>query len=140
MGDAFSVPFILSCLRQNIVFSCSEIIRVSLSLFLYFSFLLLLFYVIINFYEKYYFIIISLLFFYEIIFIFSCSAMFRDVQECSRMFRHVPECSVFRVLSTPIDTRLCVNKIYNFHFSAYFKLFATSETRDHPFTLQMRVF
>ena len=79
-------------------------------------------------------------FFMKIIFIFSCSAMFRDVQECSGMFRHVPECSVFRVLSTPIVTRLCVNKIYNFHFSAYFKLFARSETKDHPFTLQVRVF
>ena len=79
-------------------------------------------------------------FFMKIIFIFSWSAMFRDVQECSGMFRHVPECSVFRVLSTPLVTRLCVNKIYNFHFSAYFKLFARSETKDHPFTLQVRVF
>ena len=36
----------------------------------------------------------------KIIFIFSCSGMFRDVPECSGMFRHVPECSVFRILST----------------------------------------
>ena len=90
MGDAFSVPFILSCLRQNIVFSCSEIIRVSLSLFLYFSFLFLLFYVIINFYKNYYFIIISLLFFYENYFYFF---MFRDVPGCSGMFQNVPACS-----------------------------------------------
>ena len=27
------------------------------------------------------------------------------------------------------------NKIYNFHFSAYFKLFARSEAKDHLFTL-----
>ena len=33
----------------------------------------------------------------KIIFIFSCSGMFRNVPECSGMFRHVPECSVFRV-------------------------------------------
>ena len=32
------------------------------------------------------------------------------------------------------------NKIYNFHFSAYFKLFARSETKDHLFTLQVRAF
>ena len=32
------------------------------------------------------------------------------------------------------------NKIYNFHFSAYFKLFARSETKNHLFTLQVRVF
>ena len=38
--------------------------------------------------------------FMKIIFIFSCSGMFRNVPECSGMFRHVPECSVFRVLST----------------------------------------
>ena len=32
------------------------------------------------------------------------------------------------------------NKIYNFHFSAYFKFFARSESKDHLFTLQVRVF
>ena len=76
--------------------SCLEIIRVSFSLFLYFSFLFLLFYVIINFYKNY-FIIIMLLyifFFMTIIFIFSCSGMFRDVPECSGMFLNVP-CSWF---------------------------------------------
>ena len=36
----------------------------------------------------------------KIIFIFSCSGMFRNVPACSGMFRHVPKCSVFRVLST----------------------------------------
>ena len=36
----------------------------------------------------------------KIIFIISCSGMFRDVPGCSEMFRHVPECYVFRVLST----------------------------------------
>ena len=29
----------------------------------------------------------------KVIFIFSCSWMFRDVPECSGMFRNVPECS-----------------------------------------------
>jgi len=29
----------------------------------------------------------------NIIFIFSCFGMFRDVPACSGMFRHVPECS-----------------------------------------------
>ena len=32
------------------------------------------------------------------------------------------------------------NKIYNFHFSAYFKLFARSETKDHLSILQVKVF
>ena len=32
------------------------------------------------------------------------------------------------------------NKIYNFQFSAYFKLFARSETKDHHFTSQVRFF
>ena len=76
--------------------SCLEIIRVSFSLFLYFSFLFLLFYVIINFYKNYFVIIMLLYFFFfmTIIFIFSCSAMFRDVPECSGMFLNVP-CSWF---------------------------------------------
>ena len=77
-------------LRQNIVFSYLEMIRVSFSLFLSLS-VFLLFYVIINFYKKY-FIIITFFFFMKIIFIFSCSGMFQDV----------PECSMFRVLSTPM--------------------------------------
>ena len=85
-------------LRQNIVFSCSEIIRVSFSLFLYFLFLFLLFYAIINFYKNYY-IIVLLYFFMKITFIFSFSGMFRDVPECSRIFRNVPCSGSF--LSTP---------------------------------------
>ena len=50
---------------------------------------------VINFYKNY-FSIITLFYNYfviKIIFIFSCS----------RMFRHVPECSVFPVLPTPIS-------------------------------------
>ena len=38
----------------------------------------------------------------KIIFIFSCSGMFRDVPECSGMFRNVPGCSMFLVLSTSV--------------------------------------
>ena len=75
-------------LRQNIVFSYLEMIRVSFSLFFSFSFLL--FYVIINFKNLFY----HYFFFMKIIFIF-------HVPGCSGMFRHVPQCSVFLVLSTP---------------------------------------
>ena len=70
-------------LRQSIVFSYLEMIRVSFSLFLSLS-VFLLFYVIINFYKKY-FIIITF-FFHENYFYFF---MFRDVPGCSGMF-HVP--------------------------------------------------
>ena len=78
-------------LRQNSVFSHSEKISVSFSrLFHYISFFFfLLFYVVINFYKNYFFIIIILLyifFFMKIIFIFSCSGMFRNVP-CSRFYR-----------------------------------------------------
>ena len=63
-------------------------------IFLFFSFFVILcYFVIISFYKNYFTIIILLLFFFfmKIIFIFSCSGIFRDV----------PVCSVFRVLSTP---------------------------------------
>ena len=84
----------LNLLRQNIVFSYSERIPVSFSWlfnFIIFRFFFLwLFYVLINFYEKNFIIIIILLYFFfmKIIFIFSCSRMFRNVPGCS-MF-HVP--------------------------------------------------
>ena len=50
-------------------------------------------------------IILLLLFYYiffvmKIVFIFSCSGMFRDVPACPGTFRNVPESSMFRVLST----------------------------------------
>ena len=88
-------PRLTNYLRQNIVFSYPDMIRVSFSSFLSLS----LFDVILNFYKKYFItvtIIIIIFFFYyfffmESIFIFSCSGMFREV----------PECSVFLVLSTP---------------------------------------
>ena len=63
-------------------------------IFLFFSFFVILcYFVIISFYKNYFTIIILFLlfFFMKIIFIFSCSGIFRDV----------PVCSVFRVLSTP---------------------------------------
>ena len=60
--------------------------------FISFSFGFLLFYVIINFYKNYFIIIIILfIYFHENYFYFF-------------MFRDVPECSVFRVLSTPVQT------------------------------------
>ena len=80
-------------LRQNIVFSYPEMIRVSFSLFLslsvfcYFTLLLIFMKIIL---------LLLLLFFIfmKIIFIFSCSGMFRSVPACSGMFRNVP-CSGF---------------------------------------------
>ena len=41
----------------------------------------------------------------KIIFIFSCSGMFRDVPECSGMFRNVPECSGMLHVPGFIDAR-----------------------------------
>ena len=90
-------------LRQNIVFSYPEMIRVSFSLFLclsvfcYFTLLLIFKKIVLLLLLFYYF------FFHENYFYF---CMFRDVPECSGMFRHVPECSVFRVLSTACTTGL----------------------------------
>ena len=90
-------------LRQNIVFSYSEMIPVSFSLFLYFSLfiflLFLLFYVIIYFYKNFIIIIIIILFLI-IIFFFLKIILFFHVPGCSGMFRNVPACSMFRVLST----------------------------------------
>ena len=82
-------PTNFNLLRQNIVFSYSERIPVSFSwLFHSFSFFFLLFYVLINFYKNYVVIIIIIIFFFmKIIFIFSCSGMFRNVPACSGMFR-----------------------------------------------------
>ena len=80
-------------LRQNIVFSYPEMIRVSFSLFLslsvfcYFTLLLIFIKIILLLLLFYLFI------FMKIIVIFSCSGMFRHVPECS-MFRNVP-CSGF---------------------------------------------
>ena len=76
-------------LRQNIVFSYPEMIRVSFSLFLCLSvfcyFTLLLIFIKI---------VLLLLLFY--LFIFMKMFFF----SCSGMFRNVPECSMFRILST----------------------------------------
>ena len=78
----------------------SEMIPLSFSLFLYFSFflllLLLLFYVIINFYKNYFIIL-----FYLFLFFMKMFFLFFHVPGFSGMFRNVPECSMFRVLSTP---------------------------------------
>ena len=83
-------------LRQNIVFSYPEMIRVSfssflsLSVFCYFTLLLIFIKIILL-------LLFYLFIFMKIIVIFSCSGMFRDVPECSGMFgifRNVP-CSWF---------------------------------------------
>ena len=90
-------------LAQQILIGCDKILFSHTQrgyLFLFLDYFLifrcfLLFYVVINFYKKYFIIIILLHFFFmKIIFIFSCSGMFRDVPECSDMFRNVP-CSGF---------------------------------------------
>ena len=91
-------------LRQNIVFSYPEMIRVSFSLFLslsvfcYFT-LLLTFIKIILLLLLFLFYLFILM---KIIFIFSCSGMFRNV----------PDCSMFQVLSTP--TKKCIKIIRKF--------------------------
>ena len=74
-------------LRQNIVFSYPEMIRVSFSLFLslsvfYFTLLLIFIKIIL--------LLLLLFIFMKIIVIFSCSGMFRNVPACSGMF-HVPD-------------------------------------------------
>ena len=74
-------------------------------LFLYFFifrfFLFLLLYVIVNFYKNY---IIIIFFFMKIIFIFSCSRMFRNVlacsgMPCSRFYRRPSSCSKCSICS-----------------------------------------
>ena len=57
----------------------------SISLFLVSFFVILRYYLFLQKLFYYYYIII--IFFMKIIFIFSCSGMFRDVPECSGMFR-----------------------------------------------------
>ena len=79
-------PTNFNLLRQNIVLSYSERIPVSFSWLLFFFFFC--YFTFINFLQKsfyyYYFIIF---FFLKIIFIFSCSGVFRDVPECSGFYR-----------------------------------------------------
>ena len=98
-------------LRQNIVFSYPKMIRVcfslflSLSVFCYFTLLLIFIKIILLL-----LLLLYLFIFMKIIFIFSCSGMFRNVPVCSGMFRNVP-CSG---LSTPkikvnFDSIPCVN-------------------------------
>ena len=92
-------------LRQNIVFSYPEIIRVSFSLFLslsvfcYFTLLLTFIKIILLLLLLFLF---YLFIFMKIIFIFSCSGMFRNVQDCS----------MFLVLSTP--TKKCLKIMRKF--------------------------
>ena len=82
-------------LRQNIVFSYPEMIRVSFSLISFF-FGFLLFYVIVSFYKNYFITIIIIYWFiYFHYYFFSWKLfLFFHVPECSGMFRNVP-CSRF---------------------------------------------
>ena len=90
-------------LRQNIVFSYPKMIRVcfslflSLSVFCYFRLLLIFIKIILL-----WLLLLYLFIFMKIIFIFSCSGMFRNVPECSGMFRNVP-CSGF--YRRPVESR-----------------------------------
>ena len=88
-------------LRQNIVFSYPEMIRVSFSFFLSFS-VFCYFYVVISFYNLfyYYYCYLLLLFFFH---------------ENYFLFFHVQECSVFRVLSTPAPST-CIRKFLHQDF------------------------
>ena len=79
--------------------------------FISFSFGFLLFYVIINFYKNYFIIIIILFIFMKIVFIFSCSGMFRNVPECSGMFRNVPYSGIYRRPHRKRDWVICIKLI-----------------------------
>ena len=87
--------------------------------FLFFSFFFfLLFYVVINFYKNHFIIaIIIFLFFHENFIIFSCSEIFGSV----------PACSVFRVLSTPVESwRFIICR----EVMLYLTIFFISQKRD----------
>ena len=79
-------------LRQNIVFSYPEMIRVSFSLFLclsvfcYFTLLLIFIKIVLLLLLFYLFIFMKMFFFH----VPGCSGMFRNVPACSGMF-HVPD-------------------------------------------------
>ena len=95
-------------LRQNIVFSYSEMSFFFLIISLFFVFyviLLLLIFTKTMLLQEPSWLLLSFylinFFFMKITFKFSCSGMFQDVSACSGMFRNVLECSMFRVLSTP---------------------------------------
>ena len=75
-------------LRQNIFFSCPEMIQVSFSLLVSFS--VFCYFTLLIVFLKKLLLLLLLYFFHENYFYFF-------------MFRHVPECSVFRVLSTPVN-------------------------------------
>ena len=103
-------------LRQNIVFSYLEMIRVSFSLFLSlsvfcYSTLLLIFIKIISLLSLFYWFI-----FRKIIFIFSCSGMFRNVPECSGMFRVLSTPAKFIFWKLLLEFRYAyLNKPFGFH-------------------------
>ena len=91
-------------LRQNIVFSYPEMIRVSFSLFLSLS-VFCYFTLLLTFIK----IVLLLLLFLFYLFIFM-KIIF--ILSCSGMFRNVPDCSMFQILSTP--TKKCLKIIRKF--------------------------
>ena len=89
MANISMDPRATNYLRQNIVFSYPEMIRVSFSLFLCLS--VFCYFTLLLIFTKIVFLLLLLFFFFmKIIFIFACSGMFRYVPACSRMF-HVPD-------------------------------------------------
>ena len=88
-------------LRQNIVFSYPEMIRVSFSLFLSLS-VFCYFTLLLTFIKIILLLLFYLFIFMKIIFILSRSGMFRNV----------PDCSMFQILSTP--TKKCLKIIRKF--------------------------
>ena len=83
-------------LRQNIVFSYSEMIRVSFSLFFAFFFVVTLLLIL----QKSFIIIFLFYFFFQRNYFYFF--MFRDVPGCSGIFRIVPACSgMFRNVPFP---------------------------------------
>ena len=88
-------------LRQNIVFSYSEMSFFFLIISLFFVFFLLFYVILLLLIFTKTMLLLSFYlinFFYENYFYF---CMFRDVPGCSWMFRNVPGCSMFHVLLTP---------------------------------------
>ena len=97
---------------------CFLILRDDTSFFFFISlffvfFLFLLLYVIVNFYKNY---IIIIIFFMNIIFIFSCSRMFRNVlacsgMPCSRFYRRPSSCSKCSICSKFSKCSSCSIKV-----------------------------
>ena len=104
--------------RQNIVFSYPEMIRVSFSLFLSFSVFC------------YFTLLLAFIKIILLLFIYFCYYFFHENYFYFFVFRNVPECSVFRVLSTPIPSKLSAIDIIQYMFVPQFEYFIKLVTGD----------